>query len=69
LAQFEGRACSWRGAVAGSFLRAHRGERAVGGGGVPSAGWIPLAIELAAARVKALPVEQIEARLEDRSGC
>jgi len=30
---------------------------------------IPLAIELAAARVKALPVEQIEARLETGSGC
>ena len=46
--------------------RTRRAECAAGGGDLPAADGIPLAIELAAARVKMLSVEEISSRLDDR---
>ena len=47
-------------------LRADGGERGRGGPDLRAAGGLPLAIELAAARVRVLSVEEIAARLDDR---
>ena len=50
-------------------LHPGRGQRPGGGRAVPSPGRPPLAIELAAARVRALPVAEIADRLATGSGC